>query len=591
MKYRMVLDMKQCMWSILLLLLLFAPPAIAADGQALVAGHPPEEALRLGEAMFLQGVLPSGKPMKAVVRGGFEMTGKMVACSSCHRRSGMGTLEEEVVMPPPALGMSIDPNADADAMAMRFTPPISGAKLYAPTRGAEDIPGSAMKHLMLSMSQTLVRPAYTDQSLANALLRGIGPTGRKLRDAMPRYLLDEDATKIMVFYLKNLSSRFSAGATREEIRFATIVADGVSPGDKDAMLLPLKAFIREEWNERNARLSAYNKKLAGRKSYPKASLDVWELKGPPGTWGSQLEEYYRQNPVFAILGGITTGKWAPVHEFCEKNSIPCIFPITDLPLVSGTDWYTLYFSKGFYQEGETAAKYLARIVKLPPVKRIVQVFRDNDEGSALARGFEDTWKKIGTSSITNKTVAASEKIGVNFWKDLAAANPGAVMLVWLGPADLVGIEALAEQGKKQSMLFVSATMLAGTLTVIPDKVRDFTFITYPTRLPGDEVYTRSIVTNWMKMKKIPLTNVEISAKVFLFTRLLSSVLLDMGEDYYRDFFLDVIDESVNEAKNSATYPMLSLGTGQRYVAKGCYVVKLSKGEKPKVARQSDWIIY
>ena len=82
------------------------------------------------------------------------------------------------------------------------------------------------------------------------------------------------------------------------------------------------------------------------------------MKGPAETWRVQLEEYNRKEPAFALLGGITNGSWKPIHQFSEDNRIPCIFPNTDFPVISDKDWYTLYLSKGYYQEGEGAARYL-----------------------------------------------------------------------------------------------------------------------------------------------------------------------------------------------------------------------------------------
>ena len=571
MSYRMALKTVQLMWPVLLLLVLVGSPVAAADSQATVAGLPAEEALRLGEAMYLKGVLPSGKPMKAMVQGDIELTGGMSTCSNCHRRSGLGSVEGGVL-----------------------TPPTNGAKLYAPLLGQQDIPGSVMKRSMYSNPP---RPAYTGESLANALRYGTGPTGRKLNETMPRYLLDEEATQIMAFYLKNLSSEISPGVTKEEIRFATILTEDVSSADRDAMVLPLTAYLRDEWNARLSVLGSqwnarwYGSTKAGEKTYRKASLDVWELKGPPGTWSHQLQAFYEAKPVFAVLGGIAPGKWTPIHEFCEKNKIPCIFPVTDLPVVSDGDWYTVYFSKGLYQEGETAAKYLSRVFDLPADKQVVQVFRDNERATALAQGFADTWKKLGNASLANRVVSAAEKTGGVFWKDLAATYPNAVMLVWLGPADLAGMEALTKSGDKPPTLFVSATMLGGELTTLPEKIREFTFITYPARLPQDQEYTRSIVTNWMKSKKIPITNLNISAKAYFATRVLSKALLDMGVDFYRDFFLDMLDDGIDQPNSSLTYPMLTFGPGQRYASKGCYVVSLTKGDNPKVVRQSDWVLY
>jgi len=574
MRYRQVLPVVarfRPLFPLLLLILACVRPAVAAD-TALVAGYPAEEALRLGEAMYRDGVLPSGRPMTAVVQGDIEVSGRMTTCSNCHKRSGMGSLEGGVV-----------------------TPPTNGAKLYLPLKGQRDIPGTVMKRTMFTSPP---RPAYDDEALVRVLQSGIDPAGRRLSDTMPRYHLDEDVAKIMVNYLKQLTSTVSPGVGEDEMRFATIVAGDVDPGDRDALILPLQVYLREEWNNQLSSLGSvwntrwYNPgaRQTG-KTYRKAVLDVWELKGPAATWRGQLEAYYRKQPVFAILGGIVPGKWAPVHDFCEKNRIPCLFPDTNLPVVSANNNYTFYFSKGYYQEGEAAAKYLSRVVDLPPDKQLVQVYRDSDRGSALAGGFTDTWSKLGSSALTQRVVAAREKVDGKFWERLAATYPNAVILVWLDPTDLEGIDALAGEGSRPSSLFVSSTLLAGSFSPIPDRVRDFTFITYPTRLPEDGEYTRSIVISWMKMKKIPVTNLSISSKVYLLTRMLSFALMDMGVDFYRDFFIDLLDDGTDQTRSSLTYPVLSFGPGQRYASKGCYIVTLTKGANPKVVRQSDWVSY
>jgi hypothetical protein len=38
------------------------------------------------------------------------------------------------------------------------------------------------------------------------------------------------------------------------------------------------------------------------------------------------------------------------------------------------------------------------------------------------------------------------------------------------------------------------------------------------------------------------------------------------------------------------YPRLSFGPGQRYISKGCYIVRLGSGATPKIIRASDWVI-
>jgi cytochrome c553 len=553
-----------CRWSRWLCLLpVLVAVLTAGAGAALAAKAAAADTgtLRLGEAMYRKGVLPSGQPMKGYVQGDTQLSGEVAACVNCHRRSGLGSLEGSLL-----------------------TPPTNGARLYAPLRGIADIPGSMMKS---TMYKNPPRPAYRDASLADALRYGTDPAGRRLSAAMPRYPLDDEAMKILLAYLKQLSAEVSPGVTGDQIRFATIVGEDVKPEERAALLLPLQAFFHEEWNERLPVIT----RLAAGKPYRKAVLDVWQLKGPSATWDSQLEAQYRHQPVFALLGGLAPGSWAPVHRFCERNGIPCILPQTELPVVAPRDWYTLYFSKGIYQEGEAAAKYLSRVFTLAPDKRVVQLFRDDERGSALAQGFAETWQRFGKAPLTNRVVSRGEQTGAPFWQGLAREYPNAVLLLWLAPADLAGIESLAAPGRPPATLFVSATMLAGALGALPDAVRDVTFITWPTRLPGEETYSSAIVANWLRNKKIAVTDLKVSSQAYFLSNLLSSALLDMAGDCYRDFFLELLENTADQSYTSVSYPRLTFGPGQRYASKGCYVVTITKGPEPKVLRQSDWVIY
>lgn len=551
-----------------------ASSARGAQPEAAVAGLTAAEALRVGEAMYLKGMLPSGQPMRAVVQGDIEVTGEMTTCSSCHMRSGMGSMEGGIL-----------------------TPPTSGSKLFAPLTRAQDIPGPLMNK---SMFKGPFRPAYTEASLANAIRYGADPTGRTLKETMPRYHLSDEDSDILVYYLKHLSATISPGADAETVRFATIVTDRVGQEKRDALLRPLKVFLDEEWNNRVLVLAAqWNARWygadGGKGGEPpklrRAVLDVWELTGPESGWGEQLARLYAKKPVFAILGGVSPGSWEPVHRFCEENRIPAVFPTTELPALTGSDWYTLYFSKGLAQEGESAAMYLSRVFELPQDKKVVQVYRDDDRGRALARGFAERWRQLGKAELVERRLAPGEKVGAGVLRRLAEEHPGAALVLWLPAADLAGLEELAELPGRPSTLFFSASQLGDRLWKLPEPLRDFSFITYPFRLPGDDAYSRSLLTNWMKLKKIPESDLAVTSDVYFFTRLLSRAFLDMGVDLYRDFFIDLLDCSPDQTNSSLRFPRLSFGPGQRYASKGCYVVTVGKGDQPTLVKKSDWVIY
>ena len=78
-------------------------------------------------------------------------------------------------------------------------------------------------------------------------------------------------------------------------------------------------------------------------------------------------------------------------------------------------------------------------------------------------------------------------------------------------------------------------------------------------------------------------------KTYATIRLLSQALMDIKENFYRDYLLD--DLSMLGDLDFPLYERLSFGPGQRYAAKGCYIVQLSPGPRPDLIRKSDWVIH
>jgi hypothetical protein len=405
---------------------------------------------------------------------------------------------------------------------------------------------------------------------------------------MPRYLLAGRDMDILVYYLKNLSAEPSPGVTRTTLRFATVVSEGVSKSDRDAMLLPLETYIRG----RSSRAPYFETRAASRVyaeemdlAYRRLSLATWVLKGPPETWRGQLEKYYKKGPVFALLGGIVQGSWLPVHQFCEQNRIPCIFPVTDRPVVSDSDWYTLYFSKGLYQEGEAAARFLK-----DKNESVVQVFRSTAEGIELSTGFRETRKKLGMPAAGEVALNPHEKIKDSFWKQLSEQYRNAAIILWLG-FDEISQFAEVSGNLGSTSVVASSSLLRDDLYHLSENMRPYTFITYPFRLPQERGRIDSVVKSWLKAKKIPGNNFEVSSRMYFLGPLLTNIFMHMQRNFYRDHFLDVIDMLEDETSNIANYPRLSFGPGQRYASKGCYIVQLSPGEKPEIIRKSDWVIH
>jgi hypothetical protein len=539
------------------------------------------DGIGLGERMYREGVRPNGEPMRAIVAGDVEVDGRMFTCVNCHRRSGIGSLEGPVI----AL-------------------PVNGKELAAPRRRAgawnpskqRQGPGSPERWSLPPRFQMEdLRPPYTDETLARVLRTGVDPTGRVLNRAMPRYDLDDSDMALLIRYLKNLSTETDPGADEQTIRFATVVTEGVSEADRDAMLAVLRAHI----DARNTQTRPYERRAKAGPfyktekygAYRKLTLDVWELTGSPDTWRDQLEARYRAKPVFALLGGIAAGPWAPIHAFCEEHEIPAIFPVTDQPVVSDSDWYTLYFSKGLYQEGEAAARFLRKSGRLGTGGQVLQVFRPGTKGADAARGFRETWERNGGTGLVSRPLADGDDLSAAIRLPAGEERPSGLLL-WLDGADLVSaLKGPLAQRAGSKAVVASWSLTREDLGRVPESARNLLYLTYPNSLPDVMGKRLRVLNGWLRARKIPPGDPKIQSEMYFLGWMLPGALSEMRSEFYRDYFMEAFEMMVDQDYAIAAYPRLSFGPDQRYASKGCYVVQLSSGENPQVQPVSDWVIY
>ncbi|MDD2733102.1 MAG: ABC transporter substrate-binding protein [Desulfuromonadaceae bacterium] len=587
----------------LLTLLSFLPPPTVWCAGIVAAAPlpPPEEVIRLGERMYRDGILPSGSTMQAVIRDDVQVHGASFSCVSCHLRSGIGSIEGQIL-----------------------SPPTNGLKLFKPYYQYNPVipdPNKPPPKNMMDRpdAKPFYRPAYTDETLAAAIRFGVNPAGRELNPVMPRYEIDDRDMSILIAYLKTLSAEHAPGVSPKEIRFATVIAGTVPPDQRTEMLAVLDAVIKDhnaKAKKRNKHLNYGDNRIVDASfNYPFFTLSRWELTGPPETWGSQLEEYYRKEPVFALLGGMASGSWQPMHDFSEQHKIPCLLPVTDLPVVSDSDWYTLYLSKGAWQEGDTAARYLDRIAALPKEARVLQIVEESATSRAVADGFEAAWKELTRAAPVTVTLGRGEQLSVSDIQQKIRKEKPDVILLWTSGQTGTILSGLAAGSAAPKRVHVSSTLLGSGLAQVPEKARPFTFISYPYRLDEGKELFHVNARAWLKKNSAPVTDLRISSKLFALTKVFLEpfqvvkrdfnpagqgsglvimeeqfeMMLHVRRNYYRDYLLDVIGMMADA--NSLAFERVSFGPGQRYISKGCYIIKLSPGAQPNLIKESDWVIH
>ncbi|HEX9010464.1 MAG TPA: hypothetical protein VF804_08860, partial [Holophagaceae bacterium] len=82
---------------------------------------------------------------------------------------------------------------------------------------------------------------------------------------------------------------------------------------------------------------------------------------------------------------------------------------------------------------------------------------------------------------------------------------------------------------------------------------------------------------------------RIYTRMYSLVEVLKQALMDMDRYYYRDALLDAL--GMQKDRVLPDYERLSFGPGQRYAAKGCYVMQLTPGPQPVLVKRSDWVIH
>lgn len=514
----------------------------------------------VGQHIYRDGVLASGQPLRATVQKGVALAGAAAACVNCHRRSGLGGSEGQSNIRP-----------------------IAGRLLFSSSPVGPAPRGT-------SAGVAGVRPAYTSIGLARALREGIDPAGRVLDRLMPRYALGDDEVAALHAYLEQLSSTAAPGISDREIHFSTVIAPGVHPDRRRAMLDVLHAFFSDK--NGGTRMEARRRETRSERmylAYRTWVLHIWELTGAPESWRPQLEAYYRERPVFAVIGGLGSGSWKPVHEFCEEAELPCLFPDIDYPVDDGAGWYSLYFSRGIALEADVLARQLSETQS--GSSRVVQVFRDDQQGRLPAQRLRDALRRRGIDDALTDYPVSGGPLHAEFWSGLLRDERPAVLVAWLGHADIRGLGATGDPPPGLLSIYLSATLCAtDPFPPLPEAwVRRLRMVDLSDR-PANRAGNLARMNAWLRARQIPLAHARTQANAFFAATITADAIQHIGEHHSQDYLVERVEQMAGSSPFSSIYPRLSLGPGQRFASRGGYILGFPQGAAGMAEPVSDWLI-
>jgi len=508
-----------------------------------------------GESLYRRGQLPSGEPVQALRQGGATVRGADAACVNCHRRSGLGSSEGKITIPP-----------------------VAGPYLFTPR-------GKSLERLGVPFVDTarINHEAYTDESLARAIRDGVDAKGRLLNSLMPRYAIDEATMSSLIEYLKDLKTAPAPGATSTVLHFATIITPDADPVKRRGVLAVMNQYFVDK-NNAAARTKAptlYSSHATMFRVERRWQLHVWELTGAPRTWETQLRAHLAAEPVFAVISGLGGSDWGPVERFCEEQGLPCLFPNVEAPVGDDATFYTVYFSRGVLLEAQLIARELAAA---GGGGRVVQVFRAGDVGEAAARALEAARAGSGQQVVNHALKAHGPP--QELARALREAGAADALVLWLRPADLGALEHLKVPTPR---VWISGEMGGLERAPLPPDWRTQARMAYPVDLPGQRVVRVDYALSWFRMRKVPLLAEPVQADTYLALGLMSETLNHMADAFVRDYLIERIEMALDHRVLTGYYPRLSLAPGQRFASKGGYIVRFTDPQGSRVTPLGEWI--
>jgi hypothetical protein len=558
---------RACCAAALLLWVASVPGTAAARGEAVVPVD--AAAAKVGEGIYLRGMVASGAALQAMRETGVPgAKGPDAACVNCHRRSGLGSSHQS--------------SGIAATASVNRIPPIAGRYLFHAAGGHTE------ENLPYVDGMRTGRAPYTAATLARALREGIDADGRPLSNLMPRFQIGDADLAALIAYLNTLYPAHVPGVTSTVLHFATIVTPEADPERRKAMLEVMEKFFAERNSRQmvpSAPMHASGKTQYGRSMFMvhrQWQLHVWELSGPPSTWGAQLDRYLSKEPVLAVVSGLGRN-WAPVHAFCERQRLACLFPNTEVPVDAPDDFFEIYLSRGVLLEAGLIGHGLTASTAGDPVKSVHQIYRAGDSGEPAAHALGRFLKEKGVTVRDSVLGAADHGLGAA----LRSAAGADALVLWLRPGDLA---ALGDVQGAPPVVYLSGLMGGLENSPLPAAWRQRARMAYPFDLPQNRIVRVDYPLGWFRIRHIPVVDEQMQADTYLALGLVSEALNEMVDTFYGPYLIEDLQTMVEHRIVTGYYPRLSLAENQHFASKGGYLVRFDGADSKRLAAVEEWTV-
>jgi hypothetical protein len=221
----------------------------------------------------------------------------------------------------------------------------------------------------------------------------------------------------------------------------------------------------------------------------------------------------------------------------------------------------------------------------------LQVYRDSGGGPVLARALRRGLQERAATDLRDRVVGTNQKLTRDFWNSLLEEARPAALVLWLGGEDLRTLAPDEAAADTVRQLFVSYGLVGESPQLPADGLRDKIYLTYPFALPsaeGPHVYR---VRAWLRSKGVGQTREErLQLNTYFALAVAEHSLTRLAGNFFRDYFVESVEQETESTTNPGVFPHMSLGPGQRFASKGCYVVRPSARAQGGLEAASDWLV-
>jgi ABC-type branched-subunit amino acid transport system substrate-binding protein len=511
------------------LLGLLAPPAAAAL----------TEAEQRGKQIYFEGTSPRGVLINAVV--GDESTlipASAIPCANCHGYDGLGR-----------------PEGGVTPTDVRWS---QLAKSYG------HVHENGRRH-----------DAFDDDSLSRSIIAGVDPANNRLDTTMPLYLLSGADVADLVAYMKVLEFDDDPGVEDDRVRVATLLPQQGRAAELGAAM---DQVLRAHFADVNEQGGVFGRKI---------DLVTVPLGGTPEASIENLQQVFKENDIFALVGGYTIGLDDALLDVLRYDNVPLVGPFTLDPGDTLLDAAAFYLYPGFDVQAEVLADAALeqagstdKVLVASPVPGTGTGQHEELAGIAAKRLGNRSQSEALTANYlagTGNATALAENIG---------SSGAEAVLFFGGKVDLDALLVALAIRKLSPKIYVLSSFLTGSMYDAPKAFDRRIVIGYPTLASDVSPQGRKDYQDLAARHGLPPGHIQAQLASFSAARLLVEGLRRAGRDLARTRLVEGV-EALYTFETGFT-PPLSFGPNRRIGALGAHLMTVDLENRTQVPVGDGW---